>query len=195
MNKQKVVIIGSGPAGHSAAIYLGRAEMKPLMFEGFIAGGIAAGGQLTTTTIIENYPGFNDGILGQELMDKMRNQSEKYGTTILTETITKVDLSQRPFKLWSEDGTYVETDSLIIATGSTAKRMHIKGEDKLWNCGVSACAVCDGASPIFRNNVVCVVGGGDTAMEEALFLTKYASKVVILHRRDKVRASETIQKI
>ncbi|KAJ3030499.1 UNVERIFIED_CONTAM: thioredoxin-disulfide reductase [Siphonaria sp. JEL0065] len=192
----KVVIIGSGPAGHTAAIYLARANLNPVMFEGFLAAGVAAGGQLTTTTDLENFPGFPDGIGGQEIMDQMRKQSLKFGTTIITETISKIDLSQRPFKLWREgyeaDTDVIYADSVVIATGATAKRMNITGEDVYWQAGISACAVCDGAVPIFRNKPLVVVGGGDSASEEATFLTKYASKVYVLVRRDKLRASKVM---
>ena len=190
---KNVVIIGSGPAAHTAAIYLGRSSLSPIMYEGFMAGGIAAGGQLTTTTIIENFPGFPEGIDGNELMENMRKQSVKYGTTIITETIAKVDFSSHPYTLTTEDGHSVKTKAVIIATGANARRMHVPGEDIYWQNGVSACAVCDGAIPIFRNQVLMVVGGGDTAMEEALHLTKYGSKVIILHRRDQFRASKVMQ--
>lgn len=190
---EKVVIIGSGPAGHTAAIYAGRALLKPLMFEGFMAGGVAAGGQLTTTTEIENFPGFPEGILGSELMNRMREQNEHCGGRILTETITKVDFSKRPFKLWSESGDIVEAESVIIATGATARRMGVPGEQQFWQRGVSACAVCDGALPMFRNKPSVVIGGGDTAMEEATHLSKFASKVYLVHRRDSFRASKAMQ--
>jgi thioredoxin reductase (NADPH) len=168
-----------------------------MMYEGFLAGGVAAGGQLTTTTDVENYPGFPVGITGSELMEQLRKQSERFGTTIITETITKCDLSKRPFKFWREgDEESVEptvtADSLIIATGATAKRMHLPGEDVYWQCGISACAVCDGAAPIYRNKVIAVVGGGDSACEESVFLTKFASKVYMLVRRDKMRASKVM---
>lgn len=197
MVHHRVTIIGSGPAAHTAAIYLSRAEAKPVMYEGMLANGIAAGGQLTTTTEIENFPGFPDGLTGTALMDNMRKQSERFGTEIITETISKVDLSLRPFKLWTEfneSDEPITTDGLIIATGASAKRMNITGEDKYWQQGISACAVCDGAVPIFRNKPLAVVGGGDSACEEALFLTKYASKVYLLVRRDALRASPIMQK-
>lgn len=192
----KVVIIGSGPAAHTAAIYAARANLEPVMFEGFMAGGIAAGGQLTTTTEVENFPGFPEGISGPELMEKMRKQSLKFGTTIITETISKVDFSTRPFKLWREgfeDEDPVLAHSVIIATGATAKRLNIKGEDLFWQRGISACAVCDGALPIFRNKPLVVVGGGDSACEEATYLTKFGSVVYLIHRRDKLRASKIMQ--
>lgn len=189
---ENIVIIGSGPAGHTAAIYTGRANLSPVLFEGFMAGGIASGGQLTTTTEVENFPGFPEAVSGPELMMKMREQSEKFGTIIRTETISKVDFFARPFKLWTEgneSGEPILARSVIIATGATAKRMGLPGEDLYWQKGISACAVCDGALPIFRNNPLVVIGGGDTACEEATFLTKYASKVYLVHRRDQLRAS------
>ncbi|EEQ39650.1 putative thioredoxin reductase [Clavispora lusitaniae] len=197
MVHHKVTIIGSGPAAHTAAIYLARAEVKPTMYEGMLANGIAAGGQLTTTTDIENFPGFPEGISGTGLMENMRKQSERFGTEIITETISKVDFSKRPFKLWTEwneDAEPITTDAVILATGASAKRMHIPGEDTYWQQGISACAVCDGAVPIFRNKPLAVIGGGDSACEEALFLTKYASKVFLLVRRDVLRASPIMQK-
>ncbi|MGJ4790165.1 thioredoxin-disulfide reductase [Leptospira koniambonensis] len=189
----KVVIIGSGPAGHTAAIYAARANLNPVMYEGFMAGGIAAGGQLTTTTEVENFPGFPEGIDGTQLTNLFRAQSEKYGTKIITQTITKVDFSKRPFKIWSDD-ELIEAETVIIATGATAKRMFIPGEDSYWQKGISACAVCDGALPIYRNKELAVVGGGDSAVEEAAHLTKFASKVYLIHRRDSLRASKIMQK-
>ncbi|KAJ1955669.1 thioredoxin-disulfide reductase [Dipsacomyces acuminosporus] len=195
----KVTIIGSGPAGHTAAIYAARANLEPVMFEGMMAGGVAPGGQLTTTTDVENFPGFPAGVMGGELTDKFREQSERFGTKIFTETISRVDLSSRPFKYWREyaDGENDEPDTcdaLIIATGATAKRLFIKGEDTYWQRGMSACAVCDGAAPIFRNRPLVVVGGGDSACEEATFLTKYASHVYLAVRRDVLRASDIMAK-
>jgi thioredoxin reductase (NADPH) len=189
---EKLVIIGSGPAGHAAAIYTARASLNPLMFEGFMAGGVAAGGQLTTTTEVENYPGFPEGIDGTKLMDQMRAQSERFGTRILTETVDKVDLSSAPFKVVSSERE-VHAQALVVTTGATAKRLHIPGEERLWQAGISACAVCDGALPIYRNQVLLVVGGGDTAVEEATHLTKFASKVIVIHRREELRASKIMQ--
>ncbi|KAH0608964.1 uncharacterized protein H6S33_001192 [Morchella sextelata] len=193
----KVVIIGSGPAAHTAAVYLARAELKPVMYEGMLANGIAPGGQLTTTTDVENYPGFPNGISGQELMEAMREQSARFGTEIITETVSKVDLSERPFKYWleySEDAAPHTADTLIIATGASARRLNLPGEEKYWQSGISACAVCDGAVPIFRNKPLAVIGGGDSAAEEAIFLTKYGSKVTVLVRKDKLRASNIMAK-
>ena len=190
---EKVIIIGSGPAAHTAAIYLSRAQCEPLLFEGMLAGGVAAGGQLTTTTDVENYPGFPQGISGPQLMEAMRRQSEKCGTRIKTETVTGVDFSTRPFKTFV-DQTEHHSSAVIIATGATAKRLHVPGEERLWQRGISACAVCDGALPVFRNKVLFVIGGGDTAVEEADHLTKYASRVYVVHRRDQLRASKAMQK-
>lgn len=190
----KVVIIGSGPAAHTAAIYLSRAELKPVLYEGMLANGIAAGGQLTTTTDVENFPGFPKGIGGSELMNEMRAQSERFGTEIKTETVAKVDFSSRPFKFWVEYAEEEEhtADAVIIATGASARRLNLPGEDKYWQNGISACAVCDGAVPIFRNKPLFVIGGGDSAAEEAMFLTKYGSHVTVLVRKDFLRASKTM---
>ncbi len=189
---ENVIIIGSGPAGHTAGIYAGRAELAPLMFEGFMAGGVAAGGQLTTTTEIENFPGFPEGLSGPQLMDRMREQNIHCGTRIETETVSQVDLSSRPFKVTVDSGDYF-AKSLIIATGATAKRMNLPGEDKYWQRGISACAVCDGGLPVFRNKPLVVIGGGDTAAEEADYLTKFATTVHLLVRRDELRASKSMQ--
>jgi len=191
---EKLLIIGSGPAGHTAAIYAARASLQPLMYEGMMAGGVAAGGQLTTTTEVENFPGFPEGINGYDLMNKMRDQSIRWGTRVVTETIKKVDFSVHPFLAWPEDADKpIKALSVILSTGATAKRLNIKGEETYWNKGISACAVCDGALPIFRNKHLLVVGGGDTAAEEATFLTHYASKVSLLVRRDVFRASKAMQ--
>jgi len=165
--------------------------LTAVLYEGFLANGIAAGGQLTTTTDVENFPGFPDGIGGQELMDKLRAQSERFGTTIIGETVAKLDLSSRPFKYsteWSPDEEHT-ADAIILATGASARRLGLPGEDRYWQNGISACAVCDGAVPIFRNKPLFVIGGGDSAAEEAMFLTKYGSHVTVLVRRDKLRAS------
>ncbi|KAG1757340.1 hypothetical protein EDB19DRAFT_1656962 [Suillus lakei] len=193
----KVVIIGSGPAGHTAAVYLARANLNPVLFEGFMANGFAAGGQLTTTTDVENYPGFPSGILGPELMDKFREQSVRFGTQIITETVSKIDLSARPFRYWRESQEHEEpetADTIIVATGASAKRLGLKGEVTYWQSGISACAVCDGAVPIFRNQPLAVIGGGDSAAEEATYLTKYGSHVYVLVRRSELRASKIMAK-
>jgi thioredoxin reductase (NADPH) len=166
------------------------------MLEGWMANGIAAGGQLTTTSDVENFPGFPEGILGGEICDRFREQSLRFGTQIFSETVTKTDFSKRPF-LVSTDEKEVEAETVIIATGAVARRLPFKGSDEetgFWNKGISACAVCDGAAPMFRNNPIAVIGGGDSAMEEAMFLTKYGSKVYIIHRRDELRASKIMQK-
>jgi thioredoxin reductase (NADPH) len=190
---ENCVIVGSGPAGHTAAIYAGRAMLEPVMYEGFMAGGVAAGGQLTTTTDVENYPGFPEGIGGPELMDLMRRQSQRSGARIVTETVQAVDLSAPPYVVTTESGTQVAARTVIIATGATAKRLYVDGAERLWQRGISACAVCDGALPVFRGKHLVVVGGGDTAAEEATFLTKYASRVTMLVRRDEMRASKAMQ--
>jgi thioredoxin reductase (NADPH) len=189
MERRKLVIIGSGPAAYTAAIYASRANLFPLVYEGFFAG--PPGGQLMTTTDVENYPGFPEGVTGPALMDKFRKQAEKFGTTILTEDIVSVDLSVRPFVVTGSP-TSVLADALIIATGANAQRLDVPGarDGELWQKGVTACAVCDGAAPIFRNKDLFVFGGGDTAVEEAVFLTKYGKKVFLVHRRDALRASK-----
>jgi len=188
---KNVVIVGSGPAGHTAAIYSARANLSPFMFEGYMMGG-SAGGQLTTTTEVENYPGFPEGIGGPELMQLFRKQSERFGTEMVQEDVTSADFSQRPFVLKSENRE-VRAHSVIISTGATAKRMGVPNEEKMWNNGMSACAVCDGALPMFRNQPLMVIGGGDTAVEEATYLAKFGSVVYLVHRRDELRASKIMR--
>jgi thioredoxin reductase (NADPH) len=192
MKKAKVVIIGSGPAGYTAAIYAARANLEPILYEGFFSG--PAGGQLMTTTEVENYPGFPHGISGPELMDNFRKQALRFQTHVLTEDVVSVDFSKFPFIIHGKNTT-VESLSVIVATGATANRLDIQGagEDGFWQKGVTACAICDGAMPIFRNKPLFVIGGGDTAVEEATFLTKFGSKVYIVHRRDALRASKIMQ--
>lgn len=188
---ENVVIIGSGPAGFTAAIYAGRANLKPVVFEGFQVGGIP-GGQLMTTTEVENFPGFPEGISGPQLMKNMRAQAQRWGAELYPEDVTFVDLSQRPFVVRSDERE-VRTHSLIIATGATAKRLHLPGEEIYWNRGMSACAVCDGAMPMFRGVELVVIGGGDTACEEATYLTKFGSHIHMLVRSGKMRASKAMQ--
>jgi thioredoxin reductase (NADPH) len=191
---EKVVIIGSGPAGWTAAIYAGRAMLSPLVYEGAISEenrlrGTLPLGQLNWTTEVENYPGFPTGVLGPDLMLAMRQQAEHCNARIVTEDITDVDLSQRPFKLTDSEGKTLYAHTLIIATGASANYLGLPSEHKYKNLGVSACAVCDGALPRFRNKPLVVVGGGDTACEEASYLSKFASQIFLIHRRDKLRAS------
>ncbi|MGK7932062.1 MAG: thioredoxin-disulfide reductase [Microcystaceae cyanobacterium] len=188
---ENVVIIGSGPAGFTAAIYAARANLKPLMFEGLQAGGIP-GGQLMTTTEVENFPGFPEGITGPQLMERMKAQAQRWGTECYTEDVVSVDLSQRPFTVRSTERE-VQANSIIIATGATAKRLNLPSESQFWSSGISACAICDGASPIFKGNELAVIGGGDSAAEEAVYLTKYGSHVHLLVRRDVLRASKAMQ--
>jgi thioredoxin reductase (NADPH) len=195
---RQVVIIGSGPAGLTAAIYTARANLNPLLIDApaDTEKQTTPGGQLMITTEVENYPGFAEGIQGPDLMVQFRKQAERFGTEFLEEWITKVDLSQRPFKLFC-DGKVITTETLIIASGASAKWLGVPGEAKtpagFGGNGVSACATCDGPLPAFRNKRLLVVGGGDTAMEEATFLTRYAGRVFVAHRRDKLRASKIMQ--
>ena len=188
---ENVVIIGSGPAGYTAAIYAARANLKPVMFEGLQAGGIP-GGQLMTTTEVENFPGFPEGVTGPELMERMKAQAVRWGTECYTEDVISVDLQQRPFVIRSADRE-VRAHSVIIATGATAKRLHLPKEAEFWSNGISACAICDGASPIFKDVPLAVIGGGDSAAEEAVYLTKYGSHVHLLVRRGEMRASKAMQ--
>jgi thioredoxin reductase (NADPH) len=187
---ENLVVVGSGPAGYTAALYAARANLNPVLITGYQDGGIP-GGQLMTTTHVENFPGFPDGILGPELMDRMRSQAVRWGTRLIEADATAFNLSDRPYKI-EVDGKTIASHSLIIATGASANRLGIADEDKFWSHGISACAICDGATPQFRNEQLAVVGGGDSACEEAVYLTKYGSHVHLIVRRDTLRASKAM---
>lgn len=194
---EKIVIIGSGPASWTCAIYAARANLNPVVYEGAISEdnrlrGTLPLGQLNLTTEVENFPGFPDGVLGPELMVRMRQQAERYGTRIVTEDIESVDLQRRPFVLKDSAGATIEAHSIVISTGASANYLGLASEEKYKNAGVSACAVCDGALPRFRNKPLIVVGGGDSAAEEGMYLTKFASMVYLVHRRDSLRASKVM---
>jgi thioredoxin reductase (NADPH) len=184
---ENLVIVGSGPAGYTAAIYAARANLNPILITGFQRGGIP-GGQLMTTTHVENFPGFPDGVLGPDLMDLMKAQAERWGTHLIEADADVIDLSQRPYRIQA-DGRTIQTQSIIIATGASANRLGLPSEDRFWSQGISACAICDGATPQFRKEELAVVGGGDSACEEAVYLTKYGSQVHLLVRSDRLRAS------
>jgi thioredoxin reductase (NADPH) len=191
---ENVVIIGSGPAAWTAAVYAARANLDPVIYEGEPIGTMIPGGQLMTTTEVENFPGFPDGITGPELMERMRSQALRFGVRVVSQRVQKLDLSTHPFRLEPSDGPACTALSLIVATGANAKWLGVPNEERLAQSGggVSACAVCDGALPFYRGKTLLVVGGGDTAMEESLYLTKFASEVVIAHRRDQFRASKVM---
>ncbi len=189
---KKLVIVGSGPSGLTAAIYAARADLQPLMIEGFMKGG-QPGGQLMTTTEVENFPGFPEGVDGPELISRMKKQAERFGTEFIMEDIESVDFSSRPFTLKTGSRT-VTAHSVIVSTGASAQILDLPSVKKFWGKGVSACATCDGALPIFRNQIIAVIGGGDSAIEEAIFLTRFAAKVLLIHRRNEFRASKAMQK-
>ncbi len=192
MKRAPVVIIGSGPAGYTAAIYASRANLEPVMFEGFYSG--PAGGQLMTTTDVENYPGFPDGVLGPDLMQGFRKQAERFGTQFFTDDVVEVDFDAHPYTVKGKKHS-ISADSVIIATGASANRLEIpgSGDGEFWQKGVTACAICDGAAPIFRDGRLFVIGGGDSACEEAIYLTKFGKEVFLVHRRDELRASKIMQ--
>ncbi|MBF0127302.1 MAG: thioredoxin-disulfide reductase [Magnetococcales bacterium] len=185
-NHHRLVILGSGPAGYTAAIYAGRAGLKPVLIQG-----MQPGGQLTTTTEIDNFPGFEDGIQGPELMEKMRAQAERFDTRMVFDTVTSVELTGKPFRVTCDSGSVLTCDALIVATGASARWLGLESEQRLRGFGVSACATCDGF--FFRGQEIAVCGGGSSAAEEALFLTNFASKVYLVHRRDRLRAEQVMQ--
>lgn len=187
---ENVVIVGSGPAGYTAAIYAARANLRPIVITGFQDGGIP-GGQLMTTTHVENFPGFPDGILGPDLMDRLKAQAVRWGTRLVEADADSIDLSQRPFRIRAE-GETIQAHAVILATGASANRLGLPSEERFWNAGISACAICDGATPQFRNEELAVVGGGDSACEEAVYLTKYGSRVHLIVRSDQLRASKAM---
>lgn len=189
---KKLVIIGSGPSGLTAAIYAARADLQPVVIEGFMKGG-QPGGQLMTTTEVENFPGFPEGIDGPELISRMKKQAARFGTEFIMEDLDTVDFSSRPFTLSNSTRT-IAAHSVIIATGASAMILDLPSVKQFWGRGISACATCDGALPIFRNQVIGVIGGGDSAIEEASFLSRFASKVLLVHRRNEFRASKVMQK-
>ena len=195
IRKETLVIVGSGPAAWTAAIYAARADLAPLVYEGSFSRTMIPGGQLMFTTEIENYPGFPDGVTGQKMMTDFKAQAVRFGTRVVTENIERVDFTKRPFRLWSGAGEEVEARAVILATGANARWIGLDNEERLAQSGggVSACAVCDGALPHFRDKVIAVVGGGDSAMEDALYMTKFTSDVVLIHRRDELRASHIMR--
>lgn len=192
---EKLIIIGSGPSAWTAAIYAARAQLDPLVYEGSFSATMVPGGQLMFTTEVENYPGFPEGVTGPDMMAGFRDQALRFDTRVVTEDIKQVDFSGRPLRLTAGDGKQLTADSVIISTGANARWLGIPGEERLAQSGggVSACAVCDGALPHFRDKVIAVVGGGDSAMEDALYMTKFASEVIVIHRRDEFRASKIMQ--
>ncbi len=192
---EQVVIIGSGPAGWTAAIYAARADLSPLVIEGAASRTMVPGGQLMFTTEVENYPGFPESVTGIQMMEDFRAQAVRFDTRVITEDVAEVDLSVRPFLLKTSGGTEIESDAVIIATGANANWIGLDNEERLAQSGggVSACAVCDGALPHFRNQVIAIVGGGDSAMEDALYMAKFAQEVVVIHRREELRASKIMQ--
>jgi len=193
--REKLVIIGSGPAAWTAAIYAARAQLDPFVIEGSFHRTMVPGGQLMFTTEVENYPGFPDGVTGQAMMDDFKKQALRFGTRSLMEDVERVDFTGTPHRLWTSDDTEYEADAVIVATGANARWLDVPGEERLAQSGggVSACAVCDGALPHFRDRVIAVVGGGDSAVEDATYMTKFASEVVVIHRRDELRASKIMQ--